>query len=75
MMEKWERQQAFISKQWRQQRGRLSCLIAAEKSKTIILVMDTKLRKNTKSLNSYSSLASRSPTTPIDPILEGWKES
>jgi hypothetical protein len=33
--------------------------------------MDTKLRKNTKILNSYSSLASRSPTTPIDPILEG----
>ena len=50
MMEKWERQQAFISKQWRQQNGRLSFSIAVEKSKTIILVIDTKLRKNTKFL-------------------------
>ena len=71
MMEEWERQQVFIFKQWRQQNGRLSFSIAVEKSKTIILVIDTKLRKNTKIVNSYYSLASRSPTTPIDPILEG----
>jgi hypothetical protein len=70
-MEKWERQQVFIFKQWRQQNGRLSFSIAVEKSKTIIIVIDTKLRKNTKIVNSYYSLASRSPTTPIDPILEG----